>query len=1222
VIVMSKLAGWESANMPDACRESHDHPLTETAMLEEEYLALHRQPPPGYQDEKDLLVGSATANEMTPGSPESETFQRKLKQAFYAAVHRESKPPAALCLSGGGIRSATFNLGVLQALARHKLLTHFDYLSTVSGGGYVGSWLTAWMHRESFGLQAVVQKLAPSPETCGAEGARGVHCKQVERDPVRHLREYSNYLTPHSGLLRLDSATLIATYARNLLLNWLVLVPLILAVLLVPRLYLAFLHSYTITERWQATTWLSIAQALVLLALGAPAFIAPSGRFRRPSGLAEGTTVSSDLAAVLGRDERGVSTRWVMALVILPLCLSALMMAFMRAWIKSDSGAVFPASGIYLGKWRWGWSALSWATVFIAAPTLGYVINRHFRQKAKLDPRHIGSLVVAGVIASVFFRVTKDWGIFQRFDRQPLLYASLQIPYSLTIYFVLVTVQNAFVSTRPGGDHDREWWARVLGWLWLISVIWLAVATVAIAGPWLVNYLWHRPATGAAPHATPDNIWAKILAFVSETKVLALASAITTLIGVISGFFASKTDEKSEQRNSHGLSEKVLDALPQVFAAISIPLIFLFAAVVLDRLMSRFDHIHLSWDQPNAAGAAVQPLRAIFIAIAVAVAVIVISGWCINFNRFSLHAVYRDRLIRAFLGASNVERQADLFTGFDPDDNIPLHHLRRGHEFMPTDLPTDERVLAAADEVLSLGGLGHPVRMTFRENDRRQTMYNELETAVKACRENRREAVDGRAALENVSGKLLVLLNDLLSSPTLHIHAGITRRNCTGDVAAALDALGADGSPRMLNRLILEHKLQMRGSTPRPLHVLNMALNLVDSKDLARQQRKAASFTATPLHCGFSKGYRRSVEYGGPITLGTAMTISGAAASPNMGYHSSPTVTFLLTLFNVRLGWWLGNPGQVRQPWFRRLMNCIRQSDADGERRHAVYRRSDPRQSTWPIINEALGRTNDEFSYVYLSDGGHFENLGLYEMVRRRCKFIVVSDASCDPECKFDDLTKAIERVQNDMGIHIEMRDVNFYPGVTPIEEGRYCAVGTIHYEEVDDVGKTPPSQGKSAKAGPGRGQGFLLYIKPALHVGQPLEVCSHGRTSDAFPHEPTSNQFFSESQFESYRRLGFEIMDHLCSKELENDVKDLAELRTAAEKAAKARRTQSTPQADLTRQIDELLKKNDLGVEVAQVGTSVDPEPAEEPAKTTPIKRTPRLPISQKKMKKRKKKK
>src|SRR5207248_8980036 len=144
--------------------------------------------------------------------------------------------------------------------------------------------------------------------------------------------------------------------------------------------------------------------------------------------------------------------------------------------------------------------------------------------------------------------------------------------------------------------------------------------------------------------------------------------------------------------------------------------------------------------------------------------------------------------------------------------------------------------------------------------------------------------------------------------------------------------------------------------------------------------------SVSPLHAGTcGVGYRPVLEYGGPngMSLGTAITISGAAASPNMGSHSSPALTFLLTLFNARLGAWLGNPG-------------------DPGRR--TWRKPDPIAGAGPLLREMFGRTTDRNPYVFLSDGGHFENLGLYEMVARRCRYIVVSDAGCDPEYAFEDL--------------------------------------------------------------------------------------------------------------------------------------------------------------------------------------------------------------------------
>src|SRR6186713_1045162 len=92
-----------------------------------------------------------------------------------------------------------------------------------------------------------------------------------------------------------------------------------------------------------------------------------------------------------------------------------------------------------------------------------------------------------------------------------------------------------------------------------------------------------------------------------------------------------------------------------------------------------------------------------------------------------------------------------------------------------------------------------------------------------------------------------------------------------------------------------------------------------------------------------------------------------------------------------------------------------------GEHGNSTYTDHAPRNILRPIIAEALGQTDDQSPYVYLSDGGHFENLGLYEMVLRRCRFIVVSDASTDPKCQLEDLGNAIRKIRIDLGVPIDM---------------------------------------------------------------------------------------------------------------------------------------------------------------------------------------------------------
>ncbi|HEU5320791.1 MAG TPA: patatin-like phospholipase family protein, partial [Methylomirabilota bacterium] len=197
--------------------------------LDQDTLALRAMTPDG-----DGLVhlNRLLLEQAFPGAIER-IYEVRLR-AVYRRIHARQRGSrgrrAGLCISGGGIRSATFALGLLQGLARLKYLDRFDYMSTVSGGGYVGAWLTSWIHRHARGTPGVQTELANvdpgSPLT-------------PEPRPIHHLREYSNYLSPRLGLLSADAWTLAGIYLRNLVLNWTVLVPLLLGVLAVPRFVVA-----------------------------------------------------------------------------------------------------------------------------------------------------------------------------------------------------------------------------------------------------------------------------------------------------------------------------------------------------------------------------------------------------------------------------------------------------------------------------------------------------------------------------------------------------------------------------------------------------------------------------------------------------------------------------------------------------------------------------------------------------------------------------------------------------------------------------------------------------------------------------------------------------------------------------------------------------------------------------------------------------------------------
>lgn len=287
-----------------------------------------------------------------------------------------------------------------------------------------------------------------------------------------------------------------------------------------------------------------------------------------------------------------------------------------------------------------------------------------------------------------------------------------------------------------------------------------------------------------------------------------------------------------------------------------------------------------------------------------------------------------------------------------------------------------------------------------------------------------------------------------------------------------------------------------------PFHILNATLNVVKGKQLALQARKARSFTFSPLYSGFDytdgetdperyASYRLSSFYScnSPsqgVRLGTAMAISGAAASPNMGHYTSGAVSFLLTVFSVRLGWWIGNP---------RFGKC--------------WESGKPRSSWKAIMNELTGNTNDTAKQVYLSDGGHFENLGLYELVRRRCSVIVACDAGADSKCLCNDLASAIEKCRVDFGTTIKISldairpTKQLVPGDSLLRVSeKASSVGTIYY--------------------PDGSKGRLIYVKPSLNTDLPQDVLAYARLAQNFPHQSTMDQFFDEVQFESYRALGF----------------------------------------------------------------------------------------------------
>lgn len=301
------------------------------------------------------------------------------------------------------------------------------------------------------------------------------------------------------------------------------------------------------------------------------------------------------------------------------------------------------------------------------------------------------------------------------------------------------------------------------------------------------------------------------------------------------------------------------------------------------------------------------------------------------------------------------------------------------------------------------------------------------------------------------------------------------------------------------------HEMCDEKSPYAPLHLINTNVVLVNASESDNKGRGGDSFVLTPLHCGSSAtGWRATSEFmGGSVTLASAMAASGAAANPDAGGAGhGPTrdraLSFVLRMLNVRLGYWVQNPCPTS--WLPSRPKFL-----------------------WPGIPALFGYGfNERSRYIELTDGGHYENLGIYELVRRRCRLIIAVDAGADPEFQFDDLSNVIERVRADFGVKIAIDS----------EDLRPLLPGSAHAGEPTGAGRPACAERGWLYAdvlypepeAPGR----LIYLTTTFTQGLPADLYGYKLAHPKFPDEPTLNQFFDEQQFEAYRELGYQIADDM----------------------------------------------------------------------------------------------
>ena len=284
----------------------------------------------------------------------------------------------------------------------------------------------------------------------------------------------------------------------------------------------------------------------------------------------------------------------------------------------------------------------------------------------------------------------------------------------------------------------------------------------------------------------------------------------------------------------------------------------------------------------------------------------------------------------------------------------------------------------------------------------------------------------------------------------------------------------------------------------RPIHLICCAANGLGGDPLGNLYRGARSAVFSPSGISLG-GFTKPL---GRLRLSSALTASAAAFNSQMGYVSvnlGPAVAFLMSALNLRLGLWVPHPFNPYsgRHWF----------------------------PGWYFFREMFGRTDCVPSSkttgfrpnLHLSDGGHFENLGLYELIRRHCRYVIVSDCSADPEVAFDDLANALRRIREDFGVEIELDVRPLRPDGDRLSR-QHAVVGTVHYDGLA-----------------GSDKGTVLYFKPSLTGDEPPDVLQYRTRNLAFPHEGTGDQFYDEAQWESYRRLG-EHAGHVVLRFLEKE--------------------------------------------------------------------------------------
>jgi hypothetical protein len=979
-------------------------------------------------------------------------------------------PPIGIAVSGGGIRSATFALGVFQSLARSNLLRHVDYLSTVSGGGYFGSFLGALYKRHPGSVESV---LSDSNDKV-----------------IRYLRENGRYLAPGgSSDLLLGGAVLL----RNWVALQVLLASFLLFIFLAAETVLLFAFSgassegegstwsglsewsTTYVERWLAGegVWLSpwfTLPALVLVALGLPLGWSywTLGRGRLPLWFGELQPALEVTWAALPNLVVALGAAWfvwpistLLGVACIWVALFGLVMAALaddeRKWMLwLPFGAVLIALAVWY-PWLGPRLELTLTTpveqaggfaLFVVAITaiLHWLLSAADKRQEAVEPQpkssDEGTLQGAGGLRATSHELSAD---SRGRHRVSTALRTVLVGSALLLGFALVETLGRSIYLAAVGEPGV-----VLGVSGGVATFFWACATfarkVVVSFSSTTDRKRPRPSVGIAAWAAAVVVLVVVLAGAAFAT-----QAITWQAGSPTRGPDFSASEPAETRV--GLIDASGPDFPSVDVVLNMP---------TEAAQTSLDEAVGSAEPSDPATVAWRTLWFTLVAFAASV---LFGSSRVFLNRSTHLPLYSARLTRAYLGASNPRRisrdgekplkrdqhepDPQAATRVMPGDDIPAREYW-GWGWDPDQGPPP------ASAHWAKGAPLHIVNVTINET------------------------VDGRSQIQQSDRKGL----------------GLAIGPC---------ALSAG----------VHHHLLPGASTPIP-----------NPKDEFRVFRFPTDFA-------FFKRRRASDFYPREqLTLGQWMSVSGAAFSTGLGSRTNQGMSLLAGFTNVRLGYWW-RPGIEWGLSVRRFLGSL----------------------FWVqsyLFREMLARfPGTQNTLWYLSDGGHFENMGGYELIRRRLPFIVIIDGEADPNCQFEGLGNLVRKARIDFGAEIDFApdpfreldpDASGYPlplgPLAHLRRGKWTKEGTTGTPhdwtfEVCETGGHSLARAALARVcytdePQSTPDHWLLYIKPTLLERMPADLEHYSSQNPEFPNESTGDQFFDEAQWESYRKLG-----ELTGKEL-----------------------------------------------------------------------------------------